>query len=617
MSSATYATDSSSDPHSMSLRRVGQCPAHGIHLQGRCSLNSGRTFRHTPSLLSSHATENASSTLKANTLYQFIMGLNDVPVEMDAKSQQENLGDLFPTLLDKVYPLTLIDLIDQARKIFPKTLSVAAEQQLARSSQRMNIQVFRIAEAGMVPASIKPQPDRTYRIAIAIFAQKGQGNPDIFVSTGSLIDSDTQFLQLMSWDDKNKVFNFYARLQNTWMWAGNSQHSLEPKTRGLSPFCGHANGATLMKELKAPWVNWRSSVATFDDSILPSDSPLITKYPFLSDRSEESVADTLELLVRSGMSRWNNPRITKSITGNSLNNIPYFMRQILSTTIINLTSSPSPSDPSHTDPITIPITFFLNAEAFSALGFTNNFTAVSVDKPRYLATLKKYGSALDDGKGFMQSGDTYFGFVVPEPAAEDTSLLKILINKKILSPRLAACFLMIDYSNPIYSTQRAALLEYIPDSVTKSQKDRDFISALENVIVTAISQSPAAKTSGTPEFIFMQNWAIAQQDNWITTFGQTLSDYWNKATQNANTDAGFDQFFQLAESRRWLFKQTPLFEFPLTFATTNIPDSTFPLIMQVDGKVTSGTQNTSKFSAVPEIHRKSDFEEKRQDNVND
>jgi len=47
--------------------------------------------------------------------------------------------------------------------------------------------------------------------------------------------------------------------------------------------------------------------------------------------------------------------------------------------------------------------------------------------------------------------------------------------------------------------------------------------------------------------------------------------------------AGFDAYFQLAETRREQVRKMPIFENPLLFARTNVP--TAPRSMQGDGSV--------------------------------
>ena len=80
-------------------------------------------------------------------------------------------------------------------------------------------------------------------------------------------------------------------------------------------------------------------------------------------------------------------------------------------------------------------------------------------------------------------------------------------------------------------------------------------------------------------------WQTAQQADWKTTFNGTLKQFKTRIDEMAKTEEGLDAIFRLAESRRWSFKQTPLFEFPLTLPKTNIPNSTFPLSMDHNGHV--------------------------------
>ncbi|MBA2368049.1 MAG: hypothetical protein H0V82_03390 [Candidatus Protochlamydia sp.] len=533
-----------------------------------------------------HFLPNESSSLETDTLYQFIMGKDAEPIKMSLESIHENLNDLFSKILTAPFPLTLIDVIQKARTIFQENLSIEAEKKLVSKGKSTNIKIFRVAEGGMIRTSgpEQPQPKRTYRITVTLRAG-GEANPDIFISTSARIDNTKDFLQVMTWDKVSRVFNFYARDKGTWIWVGNSQHALEPLTRGKSPFCGHVNGAPIMKELELPWSNWQSSLATLDDSILPPDSPLIKKYPFLDDKTEEGMADDLEIFIKGGIDLWNTARIDRSLTNNELNlsHIDYFMRQLLSTTTVNLISSPHPGHEEE-ETMVLPITFFLNTKIFDILGFDGPFNHIITTRDFYKNCLKKYESTLES-EGFKQLGDTYFPFLVPEPTQEDKNLLQVLLNKKIISIRLAACLLMVDFFNPIYSVSRESLLKYMPHELQRKTKEKDFSSLLEDKIIEAISLSQNAKISGTPEFEFLQNWNIAQDDDELRDLlNRRIIEYLNRVAFLANTEDGFDNYFLLAESRRYQFKQTPLFEFELTLANTNIQASS-PLEMLADGTV--------------------------------
>ncbi len=75
----------------------------------------------------------------------------------------------------------------------------------------------------------------------------------------------------------------------------------------------------------------------------------------------------------------------------------------------------------------------------------------------YRQSLVRFDVHRTDG-AFRVEGDSHFAFLVPEPAFEDRDLLDLLVQEGILSQRFAACLLMVDFSNAIFSPRRAALL---------------------------------------------------------------------------------------------------------------------------------------------------------------
>ena len=61
-------------------------------------------------------------------------------------------------------------------------------------------------------------------------------------------------------------------------------------------------------------------------------------------------------------------------------------------------------------------------------------------------------------------GDTFFAFLVPEPAKEDLQVVFEMLRVGLLSPRFVICALMVDYPNPVYSPVRLELMKYVPDT---------------------------------------------------------------------------------------------------------------------------------------------------------
>jgi hypothetical protein len=113
----------------------------------------------------------------------------------------------------------------------------------------------------------------------------------------------------------------------------------------------------------------------------------------------------------------------------------------------------------------------------------------------YAESLRTFEVRLTDDQ-FRRPGDTHFAFVVPERAFEDTDTLREAIARGVLSRRLAACLLMVDFPNPIFSQKRQRLLEHLPDEAFRQG------AAFSQSTSDAIRASAAATQPGTPEHGF-------------------------------------------------------------------------------------------------------------------
>lgn len=138
---------------------------------------------------------------------------------------------------------------------------------------------------------------------------------------------------------------------------------------------------------------------------------------------------------------------------------------------------------------------------------------------------------------------------MPERAFEDTDTLRQAIERGIVSPRLAACLLMVDFPNPIFSQKRKRLLEHV--SGTAFRQGGHF----SQDVADAIRSSAAATEPGTPEHEFAQLWDAGP--NFEATFNGLLQNYYTAFAQRLTTQEGFDSYMRLAESRRDFVRGTP------------------------------------------------------------
>ncbi len=496
-------------------------------------------------------------------VYKFIVGMDQgLPKAMSSEEVENSINDPFANLFLK-------------KGFFPLTME-QIKSQLDRLKEIEEIDVFLIAENGQIAwRRNADNVDQTARLVLNAKATSGIGL-DILVSTGTSVNSSRQFLQLMSWDNKSRSYNFYQRLQGFWIWSGNGFHALDPKTRAKGPFSGHVNGGPVMKELRSPWQHWNSSEATIFSKIFSENDPFVSTEYFTNRKK----ADRFEIQFKAGISAWNESRIDHAIgsDGKTITRPNDLLRQILSTTNLNLISSPDSSQ-SQKAQLTLPFTFFANFFALEKTGLIPIVDRAQVSRTIYEQALSKFDFSLRSGTVNIP-GDTHFAFFVPEPAFEDIDLLDKMIHREIISRRLAACILMVDFQNPIHSLKRSKLEHYVPLEITAGDQG----ASLDKSFVENIQNSKNAKIEGSAEHEFLTNW-LTGNNGWESAFENRITTYFEKIQSICNTQKGFDGFVQLAESRRHRFKQTGLFEFELTFPRTNISSEKFPLEMNLDGSV--------------------------------
>ena len=376
-------------------------------------------------------------------------------------------------------------------------------------------------------------------------------------------------VELMAWDRKVGGFNYYRSTGNgaMWMFAGNSRDALRDVSRRKGVFESHPSGAPLMKELKRPWINWHSPAANIPETAFAANDPRRKHNWFVN--KEPGGALTFELeAAQPAMTRWAKARFAKlRKSGGTVARPRQFMEQILDSPTVNLTTSQIESKAlSPTDKLDLPATFFVDSEGLSDILGLATPPAFTVNGRIYATCLEKFDVRMDDGEGFTVKGDTHFCFLVPERAFEDQVVLREVVEMGLVSRRLAACLLMVDPWNPIFSDRRRALLAHVPSTATIRKGKSTFSRELANAILAAARIAPA----GTPEQEFAARWKTGT--GFAAAFNTMLRSYYAALTAKLKTQAGFEAYFELAADRRRDFQErTSLAEFPLLLPHTNIP----------------------------------------------
>jgi hypothetical protein len=489
-----------------------------------------------------------------SALHRFIVGADPAPRAMSA-AEVKALGDPFATLL-------------LARGRFPRS----GEEILARikaavpaNSPLKKHSSFILGEGSQLASTTESAAvDRTLRFVVTM--GMGPNGPDLMLSVPDPKQPD--LVEVMAWDRKVGGFNYYRSTGDgaMWMFAGNSRDALLDASRLKGVFESHRSGAPLMKELKTPWINWHSPAANIPETAFAADDPRRTHDWFVNKEPGGGLTFEFEA-ARPAMTRWAKARFAKlRKSGGTVARPRRFMEQILDSPAVNLITTHVESKAlSPTVQLDLPATFFIDSEGLSDILGLASPPAFTVTGRIYARCLEKFNVRMDDGQGFSVQGDTHFCFLVPERAFEDQVVLREVVEMGLMSRRLAACLLMVDPWNPIFSDRRRALLRHVPSTATISKGKSTFSRDMANAILATAKIAPA----GTPEKEFATRWKTGT--GFAAAFDKILNRYYAAVTAKLKTQSGFEAYFKLADDRRREFRdRTRLAEFPLLLPRTNI-----------------------------------------------
>jgi hypothetical protein len=433
---------------------------------------------------------------------------------------------------------------------------------------------FLVAEGGQIP--FRPGVAKGGSRLITVRG-RGRGNsPELMISSlvpaGQSPRADQVLNEVIAWDPTNRTFHYYQRQRGAWFWCGQSDMALVAPTRGNGPFDSHVNGYVVMKELKTPWVHWHGPGLGISERAYAPDDPLVRDPLFLA---KDHALNFENNVMRPLMARWNKARFDKATRRRQLTGIRLFGSQLLESTSANLISTHTEATQlPGKDLDDLPPTFFVDLDCLAGeVGLEIDVPPLAMSGARYAALIATHDLRVR-GEGVDQQGDVPFCFTVPERAHEDVIVVGELIRREALSARLAACLLMVDFPNPVGSRRRAALARHLPDEAGLTPRTN-----LDATLVPVLQAAAAASAEGSPEREFAAHWDLGPAA-WQAAFATRVNAYLRLAAQRLATDAGSDEVFRLAESRRREFRRRPLIEFGLTLpVAVNIPATTRPLDM--------------------------------------
>lgn len=502
----------------------------------------------------------AEPALPAGRVLRFVLGIDPTPRALRPDEPQPTDAFWRSVLAPGHRPLTLDAVLAATRAALPQWRS------------------FVVSDGGQIPW--RGQDDdlrRSFRVIVAL----GDGvaaMPAVLVSAPPAATDPHAFLQVIAWDPQARAYQFYERRQDAWIWAGSSWEAFDPRSRGKGPFDSHVNGALNMKELKLPWLHWHSQSAPIRDTALDPADPFLA-HPVWTQRSDGNQLETD--IIRPGIERWTAARFDARTREDRLTALPEFLRQVLTTSTINLTSTAQEfrvvAVPGRR--LRLPLTFFLDSDSLiNVLAFEPEITVPEIAGQHYAAALAQLDVHLTDGQTRLQ-GDTHFAFAVPEPAFEDVDVLRGLLERGILSRRVAAAMLMVDFSNPVFSERRTALLPYVPAASLAGDP-----GSFEQQFSAALSASAHAADPASAESECLAHLRLSEA-SWEAVHLARIEAYFGALDPVLRSADGVHALVRLADSRRREFRKRPLAEFPLNLPFSHVPDDAPLLQMSAQGHV--------------------------------
>jgi hypothetical protein len=326
-------------------------------------------------------------------LNRFVEGTDPVETPMPADQAAAELNDPWGVLVLR-------------KGVFPNTIEDAlrAINGLGQCTSTQNKESnFFVSESGRIPANVVPGPGREFRMVICRTIPNSSSV--IFMSTPA--GDRSGFIELMSWDESKKAFNFYRRPRApSWDWKGDTNAAFTTGSAGNGCFACHVHGVPLIKELHRPWNNWQSEVSTIPPEAIPDQT--IRDGPLFTRRSDFNLLEPfISNWLRIGVAA----HVAAAVKGGTLSAAPDLLRPLFETTIANLDSSHSESVSFRNPPLDLPFSFFLNNDLLGnvlEIDLTGLGTSPTVARDLYQAALIKFDFHLRDDTTASRALATHF-----------------------------------------------------------------------------------------------------------------------------------------------------------------------------------------------------------------
>ena len=283
-------------------------------------------------------------------------------------------------------------------------------------------------------------------------------------------------VEAIVWDPAKSLFNFYELFGigsgRSWDYKGDSAdiltetarlHLERPQgapsiTRTLLRCAScHVNGGPIMRELAPPHNDWWTAARTLPAGGLEFDNQITAIATGFVD------GDRLAAGVRAGLTKLvASAAFQAAVTRRSLQEQ---LRPLFCPAELNLESDAAPLD-NNLPTTLVPSALLVDSRLAQA--------PLAVARADYVAALRSTGSRFPD----IDRADADRAWFGPVKATSDQMRVQSLIDAKLIDEEFVADVLAVDFTNPVLSKGRCALLKRVPQQATPDWRDR-FLTALK------------------------------------------------------------------------------------------------------------------------------------------
>jgi hypothetical protein len=355
-------------------------------------------------------------------------------------------------------------------------------------------------------------------------------------------------VEVVALDATRGVYNYYALEDGEWAFFGDSIDLLEGPGDDGERRCAtcHPGGGLVMKELESPWLHWEGHNDT------PGAAEFVERHAAILGKKRDGI--NMESLVRAGNRVWTPKRIEHLRKDGAVKDL---LRPLFCTMDVNLDSGaefPSPVDNTQggTEIEDVPSEFLSDL----------TFREIDVSPLDYRALVAAANQRVAGGgaplrtKDGKPAVDTVFDFAFPETGALDKDAIAALVEAGVIDDELRKDVLMVDFTRPVFSTDRCGLLELVPELPAAERTP----AKLREGLLAALG-SPRA---GTPAA-----WLAANLEATPSDHDRVLGTFVNACRDRPKRDFMADAL-KVASLRRDELRRLPLIEFPETLPVDDL-----------------------------------------------